>query len=64
MKRSTRKFSKIVNRNTRKSNKKYIKKRRKYTQKGRGLGDVVKKFIVRQQNQQVKLHVVQRIEKI
>jgi hypothetical protein len=37
MKRSTRKFSKVVNRNTRKSNKKYIKKRRKYTQKGRGL---------------------------
>ena len=31
--------------NTRKSNKKYIKKQRKYTQKGRGLGDSAKKIV-------------------
>lgn len=30
--------------NTRKSNKKYIKKQRKYTQNGRGLGDRARKF--------------------
>lgn len=31
--------------NTRKSNKKYIKKQRKYTQKGRGLGDRARKIV-------------------
>jgi hypothetical protein len=38
---STRKVGKF-NKNSRKSNKKYIKKRRKYTQKGKGLGDELK----------------------
>ena len=44
MKTLTRKVGKLNKRiNTRKSNKKYINKRRKYTQKGRGLADAAKK---------------------
>lgn len=44
MKMLTRKVGKRNKRiNTRKSNKKYTNKRRKYTHKGRGLGDAVKK---------------------
>jgi len=41
---STRKVGKF-NKNSRKSNKKYIKKRRKYTQKGKGLGDHAQKIV-------------------